>query len=214
MAKIILVRHAESIANSQGIYQGQTYDTGLSSLGKKQAEALADKLYYFKIDKVVVSPLKRTLETASLITKKIGKDFEITSEIIETNHGDWEGQNKKWIFNKYPKILETWMKTPSKAEFPNGETFYETINRVKTFFFNKHWKGTTLIVTHDNIIRIFISLIKAKPIDQMWNMKLEPTGISIIEVTQNNGVKKFKLQSLNENSHLKDLSANITDHAL
>ena len=40
MTKIYLVRHAESLANAQGIYQGQTYDTPLSNLGKKQAAAL------------------------------------------------------------------------------------------------------------------------------------------------------------------------------
>ncbi|MEK9143344.1 MAG: histidine phosphatase family protein, partial [Patescibacteria group bacterium] len=33
MAKIYLIRHAESIANAQGIYQGQTYDTELSVRG-------------------------------------------------------------------------------------------------------------------------------------------------------------------------------------
>ena len=42
MAKIYLIRHGESIANTLSIYQGQTYDTDLSPLGNRQVYALHD----------------------------------------------------------------------------------------------------------------------------------------------------------------------------
>jgi len=64
---IIVVRHAESVANTEGIYQGQTYDTDLSELGKKQTKALANRLNDLELRKIITSPLKRTYKTAGSI---------------------------------------------------------------------------------------------------------------------------------------------------
>lgn len=214
MAKIIVVRHAESVANRGGIYQGQTFDTGLSSLGKKQARALAAKLSLFKINRIFVSPLKRTKETAEVIAKKLGKKVEFSSLIIETNHGEWEGKSKRWIQENYSDLMYLWLNNPSKTEFPKGETFSETVDRVKKFFFKQSWKGTSLVVTHDNIVRILICMARGVSIDQMWNAYLEPAAISIFEVTGINGTKKFEIIALNETMHLKNLHANVTNHAL
>ncbi|OGM24971.1 hypothetical protein A2962_01110 [Candidatus Woesebacteria bacterium RIFCSPLOWO2_01_FULL_39_61] len=214
MAKIIVVRHAESVANAEGIYQGQTFDTGLSPLGKKQARALAVKLSLFRINRVFASPLKRTKETAEVIAKKLGKKVETSAEIIETNHGVWEGKDKKWIKQNYSDLMNLWMSSPSQTTFPEGEKFNETVDRVKKFFFSHSWKGVSLVVTHDNVIRILICLACGIPIDAMWNAYLEPAAISIFRVTGINGTKKFEIIVLNETSHLKNLHANITKHAL
>lgn len=56
MAKIFFIRHAESIANTQGIYQGQTYDTPLSPLGVRQARLLAQRLARENLSFVIASP--------------------------------------------------------------------------------------------------------------------------------------------------------------
>ena len=70
--KIILVRHGESIANAEGVSQGnkdEWIDTHLSKKGKEQADKVAQRLKNEKIDIIYSSDLKRAKETAEAINK-------------------------------------------------------------------------------------------------------------------------------------------------
>lgn len=214
MAKIIAVRHAESIANTKGIYQGQTYDTPLSSLGKKQALALAKELKNYKIDKIVASPLKRTMQTAQIISSKIGLSLQKEKAVIETNHGRWEGQKKEWIYKNYPTVSQTWAIKPASAVFPEGEAFTDTVDRVGQFIFCDEWKGNTLLVTHDNIVRIIICLANNIFIDKMWDIDLDPASISIFKIKGINGKKKLETMKTNNTLHLRGLKSDLSMHAL
>jgi broad specificity phosphatase PhoE len=214
MAKIIVVRHAESIANTLGIYQGQTYNTDLSPLGKKQALALAKKLYDYEINKILVSPLKRTMQTANPVAVLTEAKVELSKEILETNHGLWEGKNKDWIKINFPEVYEKWLSYPGEAVFPQGEAFIDTVNRVEKFLFRKEWIGTNLVVTHDNIIRIMICLAQRRAVNDLWKFDLEPAAINIFEMLGVNGRKSLRVIELNNCEHLKSNRAKVFMHAL
>jgi broad specificity phosphatase PhoE len=214
MAKIIVARHAESIANTKGIYQGQTYDTGLSSLGKKQAKQLAKAVEKHSITKIISSPLKRTSQTAEVVAKKLNLGVEYKRDIIETNHGDWEGKRKSWIEKYFKEEYEIWKKAPSMCIFPNGESFKDTINRVKNYIFNNCWKGNTLIVTHDNIVRIMVAIATKRPIDDLWQLNIEPATITVFSIKGINGRKELKCELVNENNHLREFESDVFMHAL
>jgi phosphoserine phosphatase len=214
MTKIIAVRHAESIANTQGIYQGQTYDTGLSSLGKKQAKALAARLLNEKIDKLICSPLKRTIQTALEISKSTGVKIEKDRRIIETDHGAWEGKKIDWIKKHYSVKYKTWQEKPYEAVFPEGESFRQTDERIKKFLLFEKFYGITLLVTHDNIVRLLVCLAKSLSVNKMWDFKLNPAAITEFEVIQENGEKKLVLTKLNDDKHLKRFMSDISQHAL
>lgn len=72
MLTLILARHGESVANRRGIYQGQTYDTALTALGKRQARVLSKRLKDHKVEGVFTSPLGRALETAKIVAAGFG----------------------------------------------------------------------------------------------------------------------------------------------
>ena len=128
MNKIYLIRHAESVANTLGIYQGQTCDTDLSPLGVKQAKALAIKLKSEEFDKVYCSPLKRTLLTAQAIAGFHDRRIDVITDrnIVETNHGKWEGLRKKEIEFRWPRLYRLWHIDPENVKFPAGERFART----------------------------------------------------------------------------------------
>lgn len=207
MTKIYLVRHAESLANAQGIYQGQTYDTPLSNLGKKQAAALAKSLKGVHFDLVISSPLLRTRETAGYVTKKI----ELEPRLLETNHGDWEGKHKSKIEATWPQIYTQWFTAPKHVVFPRGEPFLKTQSRVLDW-----WSEiisnpiNLLVVSHDNIIRIIVAEVLNIDLGNIWQFHLQTAAITVIEI-QNN---KPKVICLNDTSHLTDLQADLSLHAL
>ena len=100
--KIILVRHAQSIANEKGIRQGQKVDTSLSVLGKEQAIKIAERLKDEKIDIIYASDLKRAKETAEEINKYHKKKIIFDKRLREKNHDgetwkDMEARVKEFL---------------------------------------------------------------------------------------------------------------------
>ena len=128
MAKIYLVRHAESVANTQGVYQGQTHDSDLSPLGHRQAQALARRFAGGHIDTILTSPLCRTRQTAAALGSVIDEPA-----LLETNHGLWEGLSKSDIAARWPELYALWLTRPSLVEFPGGEKFVDTADRAQTW---------------------------------------------------------------------------------
>ena len=173
IGRIIAVRHAESIANTEGRYQGQTYDTDLSELGQKQAKALAQRVKDLGIKRIVSSPLKRTYQTALEISKICDCPVEINELITETNHGKWEGMNKDMIAEKYPEEFDLWHNKPSLVSFPGGESFTDTARRVWDFAVGYEPTAGTLIITHDNILRILVTMANGWTLDEIWKHNIE-----------------------------------------
>lgn len=211
---IVIVRHAESVANTHGIYQGQTHDTELSDLGKKQAKALAARLRLFGARKIISSPLRRTYQTAQAVADETGIGIEVSQAIIETNHGVWEGKHKDWIKENYPDIYNMWLEKPSTVNFPGGESFMNTVKRTLDFLENTYFEPNTVVVTHDNILRAMISLINNTDIDKMWEIDIETAALNFFEVNKVNDKNLFRALKLNEVGHLAGLRNDVKIHAL
>ncbi|MHA2055041.1 MAG: histidine phosphatase family protein [Candidatus Hodarchaeales archaeon] len=214
MPTIIAVRHAESIANTKGVYQGQTYDTDLSPLGRNQAKSLAEQFVNRKIDNIISSPLKRTYQTALEISKISNIPIETNGEITETNHGIWEGRSKKWVESKCTDVYVKWLSKPKDVFFPGGEAFINTVHRIERFILRRSWYGNNVIVTHDNVVRILVCIAKKCSINDLWKTAIEPAAISIFKVDGLNGKKRLKAEVVNDNRHLKNIQTNINVHAL
>jgi len=211
---VYLVRHGESVANTEGIYQGQTYDTKLSSLGEKQVDALGERLRGEPITQLITSPLTRTRQTAEAIAKwHDGLSVDFVPEIIETNHGQWEGQNVRAIKERWPLEYNIWQTEPFHAEFPGGETYAETRDRTLRWWHEllPTIHGTTVVVTHDNIIRAILAEELGMKPDLLWNVELQPAAITKFTRMTDNSVK---VNVVNDTNHLEGLQANLANHAL
>ena len=212
MAKIYLIRHAESLANAQGIYQGQTYDTELSERGKSQAQALAQCFEHIPLSRVIASPLKRTMQTATIVALNKQLSVQVEPQIIETNHGDWEGKHKEIIKKTWPWLYRKWSRFPSSTKFPQGEHFLETQKRVLRWWhlFCQNINSDALVVSHDNIIRIIVARILNRKLNKIWKFHLQPTAITEVSVTKD----KITLVSLGDSKHLGGLNVDLSMHAL
>ena len=90
MTKIIVVRHAQSLANEKGIFIGHM-DMDLSELGKKQAELLGKYLLdkAFPIDVIYSSDLSRAMKTAEPTAITHGLEIIPDARLREICGGDW-----------------------------------------------------------------------------------------------------------------------------
>ena len=75
---IYFVRHGETESNVRGVFAGQKDDSILTPKGRDQALTTAKEIKNkdIKIDRVICSPLKRTVETANIIAKEVGFDLQ------------------------------------------------------------------------------------------------------------------------------------------
>ena len=200
---IYLVRHGESVANIEGLYQGQTYDTNLSDLGKEQVKQISG---YFqkivqdgaKIDDIWVSPLTRTKETALPISSSLHIPYKLEPLLLEADHGVWSGKGKDWVCDNYMGFCEIWWNTPSKAEFPEGEKFVEVVERAKELVAKLPKDKNIILVSHDNTIRAILSVAENRDIDKMWDYPLENACICVLE-EKNDGydLKEIIVEHLN-----------------
>ncbi len=210
---IYLVRHAESLANTQGIYQGQTYDTDLSETGKQQAQALAKALSNLSINQIYTSPAQRALQTGLSIcqTLLIGEPV-IDGRLEEINHGDWEGKTTQEIQDKFPLDIHAWKTEPQSFTMPQGENLHQVWERAYDFLSQVSQSDyqRVVVVTHDAVIRTILTKLLLRELNDIWIYQLDSAGYSVIEW---NG-KFNQVIKINENQHLNGLASDLSTHAL
>ena len=157
--KIILMRHAESKANADGIYQGQKFDTGLSDSGRLQATAVAGYLKSFGFTKIFTSIYPRAIETAAYVKNFYPEVpcFEL-KELNERFIGAVEGTPKDEFAKKYAHILADWHNEIDTR--PEGGESFEDVHKRVAPLIEKHVlenAGKNLLyVIHGNVNRILI----------------------------------------------------------
>lgn len=85
---IYITRHGETDWNVEGRCAGRT-DIELNGTGIEQAKEIKEKLAGIKFDKVFSSPLKRSYQTAKIISNI---DITIDDRLIERCNGQLEGK--------------------------------------------------------------------------------------------------------------------------
>ncbi len=178
--QIFLVRHGETTWNSRKIWQGQIGD-GLNDYGKKQAELAAYKLVDKSISKIYSSDLKRTLETARIISDRLGVDIHEDSEFRERSLGLLSGMQESEILKRYPTItLEDGFL--GSNDIGNAEPWNDFCNRVTSRFLeaSTESEGNVCIVTHGGVIYVIFRYI-----DKNFHRKVVPNGsISVVELSK------------------------------
>lgn len=166
--KIYIVRHGETDLNSEKRCMGQRIDQELNSTGIKQAEELASKLDTF--DLIFTSPLKRAVQTAEIISKKIG-DVEILkrSELLERDFGSLSG--KTWEERSAEAGKTNLKELDLGQEYDYREFEGECVEDVKKRFLklieelkSKHSDKKILIVAHGGILKLaHLLFLEEKP---------------------------------------------------
>ena len=98
-AQTVLVRHAETEWSRDGRHTGRT-DLPLTERGREVARALAPLLAPRSFGLVLVSPLRRALETCELCG--LGALAQERPDLMEWDYGDYEGLTTPQIHEQRP----------------------------------------------------------------------------------------------------------------
>ena len=94
--ELLLIRHAESVWNAEGRWQGHE-DPPLSARGREQAAALAAELASAGVARLVTSDLLRARSTAEPLARALGLDLIADPRLRELDVGRWGGRTRQEI---------------------------------------------------------------------------------------------------------------------
>ena len=184
MARIVLLRHAHSVANEKNLLAGRTAGVSLSKTGRMQADALVQRLGATQFDEVAISPLQRCRETIEpWLATSSAKNRIVTDELIsEVDYGSWSGKSLASLRRKAQwKVVQDF---PSQMVFPDGESLLEMQGRALSGFYRLNavkGKGPRLLVSHGDVIKSIVAHCLGMHLDQFQRLVIEPASLTIID---------------------------------
>ena len=183
MAKLILIRHGQSIWNAENRFTGWT-NVELSEKGELEALEAGKLLSKINIDSVHTSDLIRAQKTAEIIMKnnEVSKDF-VTYEdfrLNERNYGELQGLNKKETAEKHgSEQVHIWRRSYDIAP-PGGESLKMTAERTIPYFIEEILPeleaGKNILVSaHGNSLRSIVMHIEKLSPEEIVSVEI-PTG--------------------------------------
>jgi probable phosphoglycerate mutase len=144
--RLIVLRHGETAWSREGRHTGRT-DVELEPAGRAQASAAGSTLRALAIGHVLVSPLRRAVETCRLAG--FGERAVTTEDLLEWDYGDYEGRTTDEIRLGRPG-WDLWFDGVTNGETSSevGRRADRVVERVRAA------SGDTLCVAHGHVLRV------------------------------------------------------------
>lgn len=207
MKTILLVRHGESETNLTKCFAGQL-NTPLTPKGHLQAEAMAEYLDRYAIDRIYASSLQRALDTAQAIVQRQNCPLVRCDAFREINAGIWQGMTYSEIARIYPDSYQVWRENIALAWPEGGEScrqLYDRVIRLFTQLAETDGEETICIVAHATPIRMIESYIAAGSADLAQSLSWVPNASTT--VYRYDGAYHKVLWG--ENAYLGDMATNL-----
>ena len=205
--RLVLIRHGESRAQEARIFSGHDTCSGLTDRGRRQAEALRDRLARTNelgpVDAVYTSILPRSIETAEILAPALGPvRAQPECNWCEIHAGEAEGHTYESYFERYPPGDDP--RDPFRSRFPGGETWAEFYVRVGSRLgriVHDHPGETVVVVGHGGTIGASFVSLGNLPIRAGLGPTHEVANTSITQWRWNGG--EWTLARFNDAAHLE-----------
>ena len=168
--KIYLARHGRTNYNDLDLCNSDpSVDVHLTAEGMKQAEALANKLKSASVDRIFVSELKRTQQTAEIVNQFHHVEIE-TEPLLNDHHSGYEGKPASQLIAAMDAAENKWT-----ARFNDGESIEDMKQRLAEFLNGLKTKpyDAALVITSGWVIRMAIAIIQNVPNEKAWAIDAE-----------------------------------------
>lgn len=195
MAKLILLRHGQSLWNLENRFTGWV-DIELTEAGQKEAEEAGKKIKLagIHLDEAFTSVLKRAIDTLTICLHAAGQEGLPTSQdqaLNERHYGDLQGLDKAETAAKFGDAQVKLWRRSFDVQPPNGESLKDTAARTLPYFYDKILPevkaGRNIIISaHGNSLRAIV--MKLDDLDEVAILELNiPNGVPIVYDIDANG---------------------------
>ena len=211
MTRLVLIRHGEAQVALDGILAGEDHCRGLSELGRRQAEALRDRLTVtgeVKADVVLTSVMPRAVETAEILVPAFGSlSVEQRCELCELHPGESDGLSWDDYRARYGDV--DMLADPTVPVAPGGESLADFQARVASALravAEEHAGRTVVVVCHGGIVATSFLTFFGLPVDRPMGAWVVVDNTSLTEwVLGESG--QWRLVRHNDAAHLGGLDA-------
>ena len=198
---LLFIRHAQSIWNALGRWQGQA-DPPLSEGGLAEARLLAERLRRTAtIHHIYTSDLQRAAATAGVVADALGLPVTLDPVWRERGIGQLEGLTTDEIVLNYPEFWASRLTGPLHA--PGGESVEEVLGRAtlgSNRLLERHADQTVAIFSHGGmILTTLVHLLGLGPSGFAVLIGGRHTAISAVIVEDGHA----RLQRLNYYAHVE-----------
>ena len=199
MTRILLIRHAHSVANQRGILAGRADGVVLTDEGVSQSEDLAKRLAGSKISKVHISPLERCHLTIAPLVKSIpSKDrpkIVVNEDLSEVDYGKWTGKKLSALYRE--KLWKVVQNRPSAMYFPAGEGLaHVQVRAMRAVHGAAAEGGLQVLVSHGDVIKSIVAAVLGTHLDNFQKIVIDPASITVLDFDGTD----FRVLTLNNTS--------------
>ncbi|WP_293353452.1 MULTISPECIES: histidine phosphatase family protein [unclassified Microcoleus] len=206
--KIYFLRHGETVYSKTGGFCGDL-DPELTPEGAQMAAQFAAAYAKLPWDAVYVSPMKRTIATATPLCDTLGIQMQLRDGLKEIKYGKWEGETVESVREKYAEDYINWLAEPAWNAPTEGETSVQISSRASLVIAEiqeKYKTGNVLVVSHKATIRIILCGLLGIDLGSYRNRIAALTAsISIVKFD----VRGPMLEVLGDRSHLDENLRNL-----
>ena len=209
MLTVLLTRHGHTDKSEPEQYLGQRIRASLTERGRRDAQALRDRLEGVRIDRLIASPLGRAVETAQILASGQDVSVETDRRLSELDYGVWEGLTVDEIDRRFPGERELYEENPGIHPVGGGESGLAVAARLGAMLEDLlgWWQAeaadrTCLMVGHSSVNRVFLAVVLGVPLaDYRRRFKQDWASLTVLRwQTREDGPL---LMLANDESHSK-----------
>lgn len=186
MPFLLLIRHGENEYVAKGRLAGRLPGVHLNENGRKQAQAVAEKLGQAPIKAIYSSPLERAVETATPLAQALSLEIIPCPDLSETDYGEWQGKSLKGL--RRLKQWRTVQYAPSLMRFPGGESFaecqYRVCQAIKSLCMPYEAKDLLALFFHADPIKLAVAFFIGLPLDNFQRLGSAPGSITALQIEE------------------------------
>ena len=170
--KLYYMRHGQTTYNVMGLCNDDPADPAdLTPLGEQQAQRAADQLKDVSLDRIFVSELPRTQQTAAIVNRDRHLPVEVRAELNDIRSG----------FNNRP-VAEYFAATAHDelhARVNGGESLLDHKARVSEFidWLASQDDAAVLVIAHEETLRVFEAYFTKLPDDELRSLHFVNCGV-------------------------------------
>jgi broad specificity phosphatase PhoE len=132
--QLYFVRHGESEANVCGVISNRGWIHPLTETGKRQAQALAERMLPVGAGMIYSSPIMRAVETAGILGQILQLPVEIVGALREYDCGLLEGKSDAESWRLHTDLKLRWLVNHNfDCRIAGGESYIDIQKRFKPF---------------------------------------------------------------------------------
>ena len=203
MTELYLIRHAQAEGNRYHMMQGH-WDGGVTSLGRRQIEDLAERFRETPLDAVYASDLYRALVTAGAAAGWKGLPVQPLPALREINVGPWEGRFFGDLQWQQPEAIRRFLLDPDSWSLEGAETYADVTARAYPALeaiARRHEGQRVAVCSHGITIRCLLSKILGVSLAETRNLPIAAnTAVSLLRWEGG----RFTAEYINDDSHLRE----------